>query len=82
MRNDTHELAGNVKVFVQRWAELLREQRGKFAVIGGGEFIGAYPSYEEALTIGYQRYGREPFLVKQVLPQEDEIMDFHAACRC
>lgn len=39
---------------------------GKFAVIKGNDFQGAFDTYEEALEVGYTRYGLVPFLVKKI----------------
>jgi hypothetical protein len=44
---------------------------GKFAVVFGGKVIGTFPTYQEALTKGYEVAKLEPFLVQQIssLPQ-------------
>ncbi len=39
---------------------------GKYAVIKGNDFQGAFDTYEEALDAGYGRYGLVPFLVKKI----------------
>jgi hypothetical protein len=39
---------------------------GHYVVVGGDEVAGAYPTYEVALGAGYDRFGLDPFLVKQV----------------
>jgi hypothetical protein len=39
---------------------------GKFALIGNGELAGVYGTYEDALSIGYQKFGINPFLVKKI----------------
>jgi hypothetical protein len=44
----------------------LTADEGKFALIHGDEVIGLFGTYEDALTAGYQKYGLEPFLVKQI----------------
>jgi len=43
---------------------------GKFAVIKGDDFQGAFESYEAALEAGYERYGLVPFLVKKIEREE------------
>jgi hypothetical protein len=43
---------------------------GRFALIYGDELVGAYASYEEALAIGYERCGLQPFLVKRISETE------------
>jgi hypothetical protein len=44
----------------------LLPQEGKFALVHGTEIAGTYGTYEDALQAGYDRFGLEPFLVKQV----------------
>lgn len=44
---------------------------GKFAVVYGGKLVGTFPTYQEALTKGYEVAKLEPFLVQQIssIPQ-------------
>jgi hypothetical protein len=44
----------------------LHEQQGKFAVIHGDSLFGVYGTYDDALKAAYDKYGLEPFLVKQI----------------
>ena len=45
--------------------ELLANE-GKFVVVRGEEITGPYDAYEQSLEAGYEQYGLEPFLVKQI----------------
>lgn len=45
-------------------------QVGKFVLIGAGEIVGTYDSYEDALKFGYEKFGLDPFLVKRIAPAE------------
>jgi hypothetical protein len=59
------KLAKELKFYhakLPEWAE----HEGKYALIHGEEIIEFYSSYEDAIKIGYSRFGLEPFLVKQV----------------
>jgi hypothetical protein len=47
-------------------SSLLSESEGKFVLIHGDEVAGVWPTYREALKTGYERYGLQPFLVKQI----------------
>jgi hypothetical protein len=49
--------------------ELLQHE-GRFVVIHGDEPRGVWDTYEEALAFGYEQFGLEPFLVKQIRPAE------------
>ncbi len=44
----------------------LLSQEGKFAVVCEDQIAGVYVSYEDALTVGYEKCGFKPFLVKKI----------------
>jgi len=45
----------------------LKQHDGKFVLIHGDEVCDIFFStYEDALQVGYKRYGLKPFLVKQI----------------
>lgn len=44
----------------------LASDEGKWVLIKGDEVIEIFETYEDALKIGYQRFGLEPFMVKQI----------------
>jgi hypothetical protein len=48
--------------------ELLADQAkvGKYVLIKGDQLLGVYPTREEALEQGYERYLFEAFMVKQI----------------
>lgn len=39
---------------------------GQFVVIKGDDIVDYFTSYEDAIKAGYQKFGLEPFLVRQV----------------
>jgi hypothetical protein len=41
-------------------------EEGKFVVVSGDQVVGAYTSYEDALKVGYEKFGLKPFLVKKI----------------
>jgi len=43
----------------------LKAEEGKFVLIKDDD-IDVFETYEDAIKTGYQRYGLEPFLVKQI----------------
>jgi len=51
-------------------ADLLKTYEGKFALIHGENFLGAYDTAENAYTEGVKRFGQESFLVKQIAKQD------------
>lgn len=46
---------------------------GKYALVFGDRVEGVYPSLDEALKQGYERFGLEPFMVKQILADEQPL---------
>lgn len=42
------------------------EHNGRFVLIKSEDVIDFFSSYDDAIKAGYQRFGLEPFLVKQV----------------
>ena len=53
------------RTYAERLPELFA-QAGKFVVIGGDEVVGVFDTYDDAMKVGYDRFGLEPFLVKQI----------------
>jgi hypothetical protein len=49
-------------------SDLLKNHGGKFVVIHGDDFIGAFDTAENAYSEGVKRFGQETFLVKKVTP--------------
>src|SRR2546427_6354283 len=45
-------------------ADLLKNHAGKFALIKGDEFIGAFDSPDNAFAEGVKRFGKDIFLIK------------------
>jgi hypothetical protein len=49
---------------------LANNGEGKYVVIHGDKSYGTFGTYEDALTVGYEKIGFEPFLVKRVVRNE------------
>jgi len=45
--------------------ELLVDE-GKFVLIHGDDVAGVWNTYEDALNVGYDKYGLTPFMVKRI----------------
>jgi hypothetical protein len=56
--------------------------RGKFALVHGETVEGIYPSVDAALDAGYDRFGLEPFLVKEVTEHEEARYFSRNITRC
>jgi hypothetical protein len=55
--------------FARLKPELLARAEGKYVVLVGEELEGPVDTYEDALRVGWRRFGLGPLYVKQVLPQ-------------
>jgi hypothetical protein len=60
-----------LETFNEMKEHLLQAHEGKFALIKGREFIGAYDTPENAYREGIGKFGREPFLVKRISQSEE-----------
>lgn len=59
-------LETEIKAYEAQRAELEANHAGKFVVFHGDEFIGAYDTLEAAATEAVRRFGRGPYLIRQV----------------
>jgi hypothetical protein len=55
-----------IAAFESKKAELERVYMGKFVVIHGGELIGAWDTLDAAAQEAVRRFGRGPYLIRQV----------------
>ena len=53
-------------------ADLLKTNQGQFALIKGEELLGTFSTMEEAYKQGMDRFGVEPFLIKQIVEIEEK----------
>ena len=64
------QLDEELRTYEKHRSELLNEAEGKFALIKADRVVDVYESQEDAVKRGYQEFGNEPFLVKQVVEVE------------
>jgi hypothetical protein len=55
--------------------------RGRFALVHNDEVVDVYPSFEAGLAAGYDRFGLEPFMVKEITDNERPLY-FSRNLRC
>ena len=63
-------LERELRFYEEHRHELLAVNPGRFALIKGGELIGAFATLQEAYTRGIERFGNVPILVRQILPSD------------
>jgi len=62
----TTSLATEIEAFESRRAELEQRYLWKFVVFKGREFIGAWDTLDAAAAAAVARFGRGPYLIRQV----------------
>jgi hypothetical protein len=58
-------LERELQTYAERLPKLLADE-GRYVLIHGGEVVGIFTAYEDALAAGYERCGLTPFLVKRI----------------
>ncbi len=66
-----------IETYERELPDLLGDD-GRFALIQGEAVAGIYDTYEDALRVGYEKFGLNPFLVKQIQPAE-QVQSFTRA---
>jgi hypothetical protein len=71
-KKGTEVLSTELKTYERERSRLIAEQSnlGQFALIHGDSIAGLYSTFETALAAGYDKFGLEPFLVKEVTVSE------------
>ena len=59
-------LEREMETYRKRLPELKRENEGRFVLIQGEQVVDIFTSYEDALKVGYEKLGLDPFLVKKI----------------
>ena len=58
-------LEKELETYAHELPKLLASE-GKYVLIRGDEVSGVFGAYEDAIRAGYEKYGLNPFLVKQI----------------
>jgi hypothetical protein len=67
------ELETEIQTYHRVLPELLREHEGQFVLIHGDAVDSYWPTEDAGYEAGCDRFGLEPFLVKQVLRKEPTV---------
>jgi hypothetical protein len=71
MRHTHMALEQELGYFQEQKQEFLRTYNGKFVLIKGDQFLGAFDTPADAYAAGVAQFGGEAFLVKKVAEQEE-----------
>ena len=63
-------LETELRFFDKQRETLLQEHAGKFALIKGERFYGAFDTQDNAYERGIDLFGADEFLIKQILTQD------------
>ena len=66
MTKTPQTLDGNIKAFIDMSEELNQHHAGKFVLVYDGNFVASYDSFDNAARAAVERYGRGPYLIRQV----------------
>jgi hypothetical protein len=58
------------------------QKRGKFALVYGDKVDSIWSNLDDAITVGYERCGIEPFLVKEIVEHEKPVYFSRNLKRC
>lgn len=73
----TNPLKNELKHFEDIKKDLLKSYKDQFALVKDDKFVGAYTTFQEAFESGVEKFGNEPFLVKQV--SEEAVEAYYPA---
>lgn len=66
-------LQEELETYARLEEELKKSAPGKFVVIKGSEIVGTFDTLELALTEATRRFGLEPYLVRQIGEQVEQL---------
>jgi len=75
--SEQNPLQTELEYFQKHKQEYLKLYKGQFVLIKGEVFAGTFTTEAEAYKAGLEKFGNEPFLIKQVL-DEDETISYPA----
>jgi hypothetical protein len=66
-------LERELATFQAHLPNLLATAAGKYVLIHGENIVGTWNTWGEAIDAGYERFDLEPFLVKQIVADEEPV---------
>lgn len=66
-------LEKETKYFELKLSELLSTDLNKFVLIKNEQIIGTYVALDDALKSGYEKFKKQPFFVRQILPAQQPL---------
>ncbi len=66
------------EIFEAEQDQLLVDHRGEFALVADGAVQGTYVEQQEAMEKGIEIYGLGNFLVQEILPPGQRVVEYHS----
>lgn len=66
-------LEREIKTFEANIEEWQRTKRGQFVLIKEDQIIGFYNNVDDALTVGAEKFGLQPFLVREIADHKEPV---------
>ena len=76
MQYPSDKLDSELKTYEANRDNLLQRYEGKYVLIKGDRILGVYDTKLDAVAVGHQQAGPEPFLVKRVEQIEKPVRIF------
>src|SRR5256885_15782318 len=71
--SEQNPLQTELEYFQKHKQEYLKLYKGQFVLIKGKELADAFTTEAEAYQAGLEKFGNEPFLIKQVLDKDGTV---------
>ena len=71
--SEQNPLQTELEYFQKHKQEYLNLYKNQFVLIKGEKFAGAFTTEAEAYQAGLEKFGNEPFLIKQVLDDDGTV---------
>ena len=62
-----------LETFEAKLPELRAAHEGKFALVRGTEIVGIFPTRNDAVDAGYDKFGLTPFFVQRIGPRRQIV---------
>jgi len=72
--SDSTPLQKEYQYYLRLKPDLLKESRGKFALIKDEKLVGTFDTDLDAYKVGLEKFGNVPFLIRRIQEDGDEKM--------
>ena len=73
MQLEEKPLSKEYQYYLQHKADLLRQHKGKFALIKEEQLVGTFDTDQDAYKAGLQQFGNVPFLIIRIEDSDEKV---------